>query len=112
MEVFADQNFIMTNDQYSSGVAVEEYKGTYSLISSYMSNSEEVKKKWGYTIKNDKADKMLPWKIELGERKQAIEVLQGLLRLLNAEPEGPMELPEHGREPGSDDGQGVDEIPF
>ena len=77
MEVFADQDFIMTNEQYNSGI-----------------------------------------KVELGDRDQAIEVLQAALRLMNAEPDGPERLQDYGQpgKPGSYPIEGgnpeYDSIPF
>ena len=106
MEVFAEKNFIMTNEQYQSGIKVEEYNGTYSLVSAWINQEEEVRLKWGYIEKDKKPGKKLPIKVELGSREEAIRVLQSALRLLNAEPDGPMELPEHpqdGSQPAYDD---------
>ena len=111
MEVFADQNFIMTDERYNSGVMLEEYNGTYSLVNSWMSNAGEAVMKWGYIEKDKKPGKKLPWKIELGTKEHAMEVLKGIARLLAAEPEGPEELPDHNSqqdEPGPQD----DMIPF
>ena len=108
MEIFTDQNFIMTNEQYQSGYLVDEYNGKYSLINAYIGKDGEVKKKWIYTIKNDAADKMLPWKIELGTKADAMNILNGIARLLNAEPDGPEEIPQHS----NDNPQEFDGIPF
>ena len=111
MEIFADKNFIMTNEKFQSGYLVDEYQGKYSLINAYIGKDGEVKKKWVYTIKNDAADKMLPWKLELGNKEEAMEVLRGLARLMNAEPDGPEELPVHGQDSNTE-GDGFQDIPF
>ena len=121
MEVFADQDFIMTNEQYNSGIKVEEYNGTYSLVAAWMGKDGDVALKWGYIEKDKKPGKKLPIKVELGDRDQAIEVLQAALRLMNAEPDGPMKLPKHQdygqpEKPGSYPIEGgepeYDSIPF
>ena len=111
MEIFTDQNFIMTDERYQSGYLIDEYNGRYSLINAYMGKDGLPKKKWVYTIKDEKADKMLPWKLDLGTKEEAIEVLRGIARLLNAEPDGPTRLPEPPEEsPVAADE--FDKIPF
>ena len=97
MEIFADQDFIMTNEQYNSGIKVEEYNGTYSLVAAWMGKDGDVALKWGYIEKDKKPGKKLPIKVELGDRDQAIEVLQAALRLMNAEPDGPERLQDYGQ---------------
>jgi hypothetical protein len=80
--------FILTNEQYDSGIALDEYNDKYSIASAYLNKNGQVALKWVFQQKWDKDTKKsvpgknMPLKIELGTRDEAIETLKDLLRML------------------------------
>lgn len=84
-------NFIMTNQQYDSGILLEEYKDKYSLTSAYIGKDGQAQMKWCYRQEKDKDShenkpgKSIPIKLELGTKDEAIEHLKSLLVMLGYE---------------------------
>ncbi len=81
-------NFILTNKQYDSGIALDEYNDKYSIVSAYLNKDGQVALKWVFQQKWDKEAKKsvpgknMPLKIELGTREEAVETLKDLLMML------------------------------
>jgi hypothetical protein len=82
--------FPKPNSEYGEGVELDEYKGTWSLVSARMGKDNKVYKEWVYpqarTEKgetNRPIDKCLPWKIEIGKSKdEAVKFLEAVLQVL------------------------------
>ena len=72
------------NDEYGRGILLEEYNGTYSLVLAKQGEGDKVWKEWVAPIyKKKPIDKMLPWKIELGDSEaEAVETLRYFIELL------------------------------
>ena len=85
------------NDNYNQGIVLEEYNGVLSLVASGKGAGSEstVYKKWGFPQKKDKqpADKAIPWKIRLGNDREAVAMLKFFLSQLTNIPEDSPELP-------------------
>jgi len=75
------------NNQYHEGIEIDEYNGTISLVKANRADDGKVWKKWCYPQGRGKGagpiEKSLPWKIELGSRQQAVELLQKLLQAIS-----------------------------
>ena len=94
------KDFVITDEQWKNGVALEEYGGKFSLVRAYQGNDGAIFVKWGYPQK-DKApiEKALPWKVELGDKDQAADILQRFLVELDA-PNDSVNVPNaHEEEP-------------
>ena len=79
-------HFIMTDQEWKNGTCLEEYNGTISIARAYEGNDGEAHPKWGYPEKNrEPISKSIPWKVELGDKAQAIGVLKTFLGVLEAE---------------------------
>ena len=87
------RTFVITDEQWKNGVALEEYGGKFSLVRAYQDREDGVRLKWGYPQK-DKApiEKAVPWKVELGDRDTAVSVLNRFLIELDA-PNDPVNVP-------------------
>jgi hypothetical protein len=84
------KEFIVTDDTYKSGVLLDEYKGTFSLLNARENQAGEPMPRWCKPeIGKDKyADKNVPFGVRIGDRAKAIAVLQTFLRALEgARPE-------------------------
>ena len=79
------KDFVIIDEQWRNGVALEEYGGKFSLVRAYQDRDDGVRLKWGYGQK-DKApmEKAIPWKVELGDRDTAVSVLNRFLIELDA----------------------------
>jgi hypothetical protein len=107
--------FPKPNSEYGEGVELDEYNGTWSLVSARMGKDNKVYKEWVYpqarTEKgepNRPIDKCLPWKISLGDsRDEAVKFLEAVLQTFahNAIPGG-RDFGEH------DQTQSEEDIPF
>jgi hypothetical protein len=90
-------NFIMINQQYDSGILLEEYKGKYSLTSAYIGKDGQAQMKWCFRQEKDKDShenkpgKSIPIKLELGTKEEAVKHLTALLDLLD--PDGVLRVP-------------------
>jgi len=99
----ADQNFVALPDsKYGDGILLEEYNGTMSLVRAFMGNEGKPVMKWCFPQGKDRepGPKGLPWKIELGSREHAAEVLRHFLGVLTgqqapqAQQAGPVDEPD------------------
>jgi hypothetical protein len=90
-------NFIMVNQQYDSGIMLEEYKEKFSLTSAYLGKDGQAQLKWCYRQEKDKESgnnipgKSIPIKLELGTREEAVKHLTALLDLVD--PDGTLRVP-------------------
>jgi len=87
-------------NQYHEGIALNLFKGEYSLVNARDKNGE-IFMEWCYPQRDRKPiDKSLPWKVKLGDGKDnAIEMLRGFIKAL----QGTEEVEQKAEE---------DEIPF
>ena len=93
------KDFVITDEQWKNGVALEEYGGKFSLVRAYEGNDGATYVKWGYGQKNKAPmEKAMPWKVELGDKEQAASILQRFLIELEA-PNDPVNAPDTDGEP-------------
>lgn len=58
-------------DKYGAGILLDEYNGSYSLVSARRSEDGTIYKDWCYPQRNKQPiEKSLPWKIKLGDSPQ------------------------------------------
>ena len=76
-----DNSFVMVDEQYYAGAALDEWNGKIKLVEARQNQEGEVYKEWGYPQRGGKTptDKAIPWGVGLGDRKKTIEVLEALL---------------------------------
>ncbi len=76
------------NDKYGSGIELDEYNGTYSLVASRRADDGNVYKEWVFpSYKKKPREKSCPWKIPIGSSPaEAIETLQYFISLLSGAP--------------------------
>lgn len=72
------EKFIKTNLKYNSGIAVDEYKGEFSLASAIEGKDGKLYLRWVYPQGKDRkpSEKTIPHKITLGNKQQAIQYLE------------------------------------
>ena len=59
------------NDKYRRGIMLDEYNGTWSLVSAQEAENGTVYKEWCHPSRDKKPiEKSLPWKIKLGDSAQ------------------------------------------
>ena len=77
MEIFFEFDW----SKYGEGVMLEEYQGKYSLVAAVKGKGKgTVFKKWCYPQKDKKPnEKAIPWKITLGDKREAATMLQKIL---------------------------------
>ena len=94
-------DFIVTDEQNNRGIALEEYNGKLSLTKGNIGRDGNQYFEWGYP-QRDRApqEKAIPWKIILGDKQEAIEVLNRILSVLL---DGKVQ---------DDQGEITDDIPF
>ena len=87
-------HFIETDDQYHNGIALEEYEGKYSVVRANKGKDGGTYVKWGYPQGKDRSpiEKSIPWKVELGDKQEAIQILNELLIELDT-PNDPVNAP-------------------
>ena len=96
-----EENYFETDSKYGRGIAIDQWKNEYSIVSAVKRN-DTIYKEWVYPVKRNDAgesvagEKMFPMKISLGTRGMAIVMLKRLLNVLEG-----TEPPT--REPGDDD---------
>lgn len=75
-EIFYERD----DSDYGEGIILEKYEGKFSLVAGNKSQKAEgtVYMKWGYPQGKDRKpiDKAIPWKVELGNSREAIKALQ------------------------------------
>ena len=77
------ENFIVINEKYKSGIAVEVYKNEISLCQAYEDKDGKLQVKWIYPQKDhEPSKKAMPHKIPLGLKQQAIQRLEQLLLMI------------------------------
>jgi len=82
------KNFIMTHEKYGRGIAVEEYKNEYGICSAVKPRDDgRVFAEWVYPQgrqdgKNVPKDKAIPFRIQLGVKEQAIQILEKLIYMI------------------------------
>ncbi len=74
------------SSQYGDGVKLQDYKGVFSVIATNYNSEGEIFMKWTFPQINRKpTEKAIPFKVSLGTKKEAIEILEsfvvGLKRL-------------------------------
>ena len=118
--------FILITEQYGEGVAVDTYQNEISLVSARKKEETgEIFMQWVYPVRNADGksvpgEKMLPWKIRLGSREQALTTLVKLAGILgvtlvvdkNAAPPTPTGTPQPMEFGTSPSGGADDDIPF
>jgi len=79
------EKFIALKDsKYNEGVQLEEYNGSFSLVTAREAEGK-VYLKWGFPQTKDRKplEKSIPWKVTIGGSKaEAIETLKGFLFFL------------------------------
>jgi len=78
-----DSTFCETDMQYHNGVCLEEYNGDIGICRANKAKDGTVYVKWGYPQRNKQPiEKAMPWKVELGSKSQAIEMLETFVSIL------------------------------
>ena len=70
------------NNKWNQGILLEEYNGVLSLVAGGKGQGNgTVYSKWGYSQTKDKqpAEKPIPWKIQLGNDREAVAILKYFL---------------------------------
>ena len=118
--------FILMNEQYGEGIAIDTYQNEISLVSARKKEETgEIFMQWVYPVRNADGksvpgEKMLPWKIRLGSREQALTILVKLAGILgvtlvvdkNADPPPPQGTPQPQEFGTSPSGGADDDLPF
>ncbi len=81
----ADELFFLTNEKYSSGFVLNEYKDEFSLIAAREGKNGSIFQQWGDLEVGKDKTKRLPVAIRLGDRATAIQVLREVLGELEGE---------------------------
>jgi len=76
-------DFVITDEKWSRGAMIEEYGGKISIVRGSLGKDGNQYVDWGYPQKNkEPIEKAIPWKVELGSREEAIEMLNRFLSVL------------------------------
>ena len=109
-----ENKFIMTDEKYKSGIAVDEYGGKISVVNAKQGKDGNIYAEWAYPQKYVDGEKIphtkaLPWKILLGaDRTAAISILKKLLIMV-----GDVQTEEtYNSVPVTDDKDSDSTIPF
>ena len=77
------------HDDYNNIIVLDEYNGEFSLVMGQLGKDGEAYKRWGRLQIGKKGDekytKDMPWKIKLGDKQTAADVLYWALRELGVE---------------------------
>ena len=82
-----DDTFIQTNDQYKTGVVLDEYNGDFSLVSATKGN-DKIFARWAFPQNKEReaGEKALPVKVTLGTSKEsALQTLEHFAACLREE---------------------------
>jgi len=87
------KDFAMTNKHYQSGIALEEYNGSFSVVAALQKGEGTIKARWGHSQKWDKeqekyvpSGKPLLWKITLGNsREEALKTWERIGKMIRGE---------------------------
>lgn len=68
------------NSQYGEIIVVNKYGDQFSLVAGGVSKAGQNYMKWGFPQGSDKKprEKAIPWKLNLGNRNEAIEVVKAI----------------------------------
>ena len=81
-----EETFCETDQQYHNGVCLDEYNGEIEICRANRGKDGKVYVKWGYPQKDKKPiEKSIPWKVVLGSKSQAIEMLETFVSILKGE---------------------------
>lgn len=93
--------------KWGNGIILQEYNGALELVRANKSLNSEgtLYLKWGFPQGKDKQpfEKSIPWKIELGNSREAVKILSFFLRQLQGDPV-PKDMPKEDMQ--------SDDIPF
>lgn len=68
------------SSQYGEGVKLQDYKGTFSVIATNYNAEGEAYMKWAFPQINRKpTEKAIPFKVSLGTKEEAIEILESFV---------------------------------
>ena len=87
-----ENKFIMTDEKYKSGIAIDEYGGKVSVVNARPGKDGNIYADWCYAQYYDNGEKKprekaLPWKILLGaDRAEAVRNLKSLLAIVSDVP--------------------------
>ena len=97
---------------YGDGILLNEYRREFALVAAKRKEGE-IFMEWVFPQKRDGSkepiDKILPWKIKLGPRAEAIKVLRFFLEKLEGENSSYVDTPDDNRGKGN---AFEDDIPF
>ena len=81
------------NDEYGSGIELDEYNGEFSLVNARKGTDGKVWKEWCYPQRDKKpVEKSLPWKVKLGTTKaEAVDTLRYFISLLGGNDDADMD---------------------
>ena len=87
MPTIEESKFIRVSEQYGDGVAIDIYENVISVVAAKQNaDTGEIWMEWAFTSKREDGKsvpgKMLPWKIRLGSREQALTILVKLAGIL------------------------------
>lgn len=96
-------SFIMTQEKWKAGIGIEEYNGEYGICACQQGEDGKIYARWVFPQKGkerEPGDKAIPMKLTLGDKDQAVERLQALIKTLQ------------GGDGGYAPDDGGDDIPF
>ena len=84
MGTITEQDFIMTNEKYGDGIAINRYKNEVSIVMAKKDKDGQIWMGWGHlkTGKDKISDKSMPWRINLGFQDQAVQILEKLIYMI------------------------------
>ena len=105
---------VIPSSEYGDSVCIDDYRGQWSIVACQVNDEGYIYKRWCFSATRDKqpAKRSIPWKINLGDPKTAIVVLEKLLDIArrkagikaSARKIAPVPTPPpREREPGDDD---------
>jgi len=79
-----EKEFVQLPGKYGYGLCVEKYKNEFSIGYARKSDKGEIWKVWCFPVAKDRKPhpKMLPWKLKLGFKEQAIQYLEKLIYII------------------------------
>ena len=87
----------MTDERYNQGVLLDEYNGVYSLVSAKQGDSKVFTQWCKPRVGEEKySEKAIPMGVRLGDKAQAVTVLQRFVQMLKrgmATPPGKDDIP-------------------
>ena len=95
--------YVEVNEQYHSGAALDEYQGTIKICSAQIGKDGNCYMRWAFPQVADRkpGEKALPVAIGLGDKDNAIKILNGFIAALSEKKE------EHTTKPSVGD-----DVPF